>query len=131
SNWGATMCHRIALLTATFFAISQAAWALDFDFQDNVTALHYSDAVYNGPGVVPSSHPWTAFFDPGTFTNDGVTLTLSGFDTIAIPEFVVSGPAPYHGTPAFTLSQAMAAHGYATFQLSNIPAAPAGDTYEL
>ena len=114
-----------------FAAAQSAAWALDFDFQNDIVAVHYTQSVYNGPGVFPSSHAWSTYYEPGTYTNNGVTLVLSGFNQVAFPNFLVDGPPPYRGTPAFTLSQAIAAQGTGVFELDNIPTAPAGDTYDL
>jgi hypothetical protein len=126
------MNHRIVVLTAALCAAAQStAWALDFDFQNDIVALHYTQSVYNGPGVFPSSHAWSTYYAPGSYTNNGVTLVLSGFNQVALPNFLVDGPPPYQGTPAFTLSQAIAAQGTGVFELDNIPTAPAGDTYNL
>src|ERR1700733_3876857 len=135
------MTLRGIVLSATLCtALHAIASAQDFDFQDDIIALHYSQSTYNGPGVLPSSHLWTPYFEPGTYVNNGVTLTLSGFDEVAIPNFGVFGPPPHQDTPAFVLSQTLTAQGASTFKqdnilptfkLDNIPAAPFGNTYEL
>jgi hypothetical protein len=65
------------------------------------------------------------------YLNNGVTLTLSGFDEVSIPNYGVFGPPPNQNTPEFVLSQALTAQGTATFELDNIPATPLGDTYDL
>jgi hypothetical protein len=127
------MNHRIVVLAAALCVASPAAaWALDFDFQDDIVTLNFAQsAPLSGPGVFPSTHTWSGYYEPGTYTNNGVTLVLSGFDAVAIPNFIVSGPPPYQGTPAFTLSQAIYSHGTGEFELENIPTAPAGDSYDL
>jgi hypothetical protein len=126
------MIHRIIVLLAAFCtALHATARAQDFDFQDDIVALHYSQSIFNGPGVLPSAHMWTPYYEPGTYLNNGVTLTLSGFDEVSIPNYGVFGPPPNQNTPAFVLSQALTAQETATFELDNIPVAPRGDTYDL
>jgi hypothetical protein len=123
--------RSIVLSAALCTALHAIASAQDFDFQDDIFALHYSQSIFNGPGVLLGSHIWTPYYEPGTYVNNGVTLTLSGFDEVAIPNYGVFGPPPYQDTPAFVLSQALTAQGTATFELDNIPAAPLEDTYDL
>jgi hypothetical protein len=126
------MIYRIIVLLAILCTVLRAtARAQDFDFQDDIVALHYSQSIFNGPGVLPGAHMWTPYYEPGTYLNNGVTLTLSGFDEVPIPNYGVFGPPPNQNTPAFVLSQALTAQETATFELDNIPATPLGDTYDL
>jgi len=80
---------------------------------------------------LPTSSHWTAIYDPGTYFNNGVTLTLGGFPNNGFPQYILDEPAPYLGTPAFVLWQPLSTNTVATFELDNIPDSPAGYTYDL
>jgi len=126
------MKGRIIIAPGIVLVLSAAAGAQSYNFQDTLESFHWAESPIDGPGVYPTTAPWGGFIYNGPTTNNGVTLTLSGFaDDFAIPEFIVEGRYQYAGTPADVLSQSLATSGVDTFELSNIPAAPAGDTYAL
>jgi Dockerin type I domain len=129
------MSFRISFFAwGVTLAAAGSVLAQDYNFDDDSTAMEYAGGrtYKGGPGVVQSSQAWTGFEDNGTFVNNSVSLTLSGFPELAFPAVIVNGPDPYQGTPAFILSQALpTGDATDTFALSNVPPAPAGEAYDL
>jgi hypothetical protein len=126
------MKGRIFIAPGIVLVLSAGAGAQSYNFQDIVESFHWALSPTAGPGVYPTSGLWGGFIYNGPTTNNGVTLTLSGFaDDFAIPEFIVDGRYQYAGTPADVLSQSLATSGVDTFEFSGVPLAPAGDTYAL
>jgi hypothetical protein len=123
----------ILAAAAASLLMSGAASAQSYNFQDVVSSSGYSVAPTVGPGVDPTSSPWTGFQDNGTYVNNGVSLALSGFTSPASNPGMIDGPDPYNGTPAFLLSQSLQTptSGEGFLELGNVPTPPAGDTYDL
>jgi hypothetical protein len=120
-----------ALATGTMLIVSAQALAQNYDFQDESLSLNYTNAPNVGPGVYPTTGAWSGYEENGAATNNGVKLTLSGFEEVFFPAFIEDGPNPFNGTPAFTLSQSLPTKGMGEFQLTGIPALPAGESYSL
>jgi hypothetical protein len=124
--------RAIAFIAALCATLPTVAWGQDYDFQDTSEAIHYITTLpFSGPGVLPSTHEWTGFLEPDVYTNNGVTLDLTGFPIFAIPNFGVDIPDPYEGMPGYVLSQAISSNQVVAFSLGNVPTAPAGMTYDL
>jgi hypothetical protein len=119
------------LVSCSILTLAATANGESYDFQDTVNSFHFEGSRPLGPGIYPTTGLWTGYIWNGTYNNNGVSLTLSGFNDVIVPDFVTSAPDPLAGTPAFLLSQAITTNTSGTFELTNIPAAPAGDTYSL
>lgn len=128
---GIKSSHFVVWMIGVGLIASSSAFAQSYDFQENVAFMYFNYAPSLGPGVVSTNNSWSSYSEPGQYTNNGVTLTLSGFPEVSYPAIFVGGADPYNGTPAFTLGQSLWTNSTAQIQLTNIPAIPAGDTYSL